>query len=80
MGTALTYDCVLMSLGRGESDGSLHEIAAVRLAAPTLASVSERRHLDTSLLIEYEHSVSGIQRNFPSASAPYLDNFAVTKT
>ena len=47
---AFIYDHVRTPRGRGRADGSLHEIAPVRLAAQTLVALRERNGLDTTLI------------------------------
>ncbi len=44
------YDVVRTPRGKGRSDGSLHEITALSLAAQVLAAVRDRNSLDTSLV------------------------------
>lgn len=50
MAKAYIYDHVRSPRGKGRSDGSLHEVTAVQLAAQVLASVADRNALDTALL------------------------------
>ena len=47
---AFIFDHVRTPRGRGRSDGSLHEITAVELAATPLRALSERHQLDTALV------------------------------
>jgi|SRR5271165_454436 len=47
---AYIYDHVRTPRGKGRSDGSLHEITPVQLAAQTLAAIRDRNRLDTSLI------------------------------
>tara|TARA_A100001037_G_C15138393_1_gene632340 strand:- start:1120 stop:2328 length:1209 start_codon:yes stop_codon:yes gene_type:complete len=44
---AFIYDAVRTPRGRGKSDGALHEVTPIRLAAGTLRALEERNHLDT---------------------------------
>lgn len=46
MTDAFIYDHVRTPRGRGKSDGSLHEVTALNLAAQTLAAVKDRNKLD----------------------------------
>lgn len=46
MTEALIYDAVRSPRGKGRSDGALHEITALDLAAQVLASVNDRNKLD----------------------------------
>lgn len=46
MTEAYIYDAVRSPRGKGRSDGSLHEITALDLAAQVLASVNDRNELD----------------------------------
>ncbi|HEY0311956.1 MAG TPA: acetyl-CoA C-acetyltransferase [Allosphingosinicella sp.] len=50
MAEAFIYDHVRTPRGRGRSDGSLHEITAVELAATPLEALAQRNGLDTSLV------------------------------
>ena len=50
MADAFIYDHVRTPRGRGKSDGSLHSITPIQLAAQTLQAVRDRNELDTSLL------------------------------
>jgi acetyl-CoA C-acetyltransferase len=47
MPDAFIYDHVRTPRGRGKSDGSLHEVTALNLAAQTLAAVRDRNKLDS---------------------------------
>ena len=47
MAEALIYDHVRTPRGRGKSDGSLHEVTAVRLAEVALRAIRDRNNLDT---------------------------------
>ncbi len=47
MTDAFIYDAVRTPRGRGKSDGALHEVTPIRLAAGTLRALEERNHLDT---------------------------------
>jgi acetyl-CoA C-acetyltransferase len=50
MPEAFIYDAVRSPRGRGKSDGSLHEVTALNLAAQTLAAVKDRNKLDPALV------------------------------
>ncbi len=50
MPDAFIFDHVRSPRGRGKSDGSLHEVTALNLAAQTLAAVRDRNNLDTKLI------------------------------
>ena len=50
MADAFIFDHVRTPRGRGKSDGSLHSITPIQLAAQTLQAVRDRNELDTSLL------------------------------
>jgi acetyl-CoA C-acetyltransferase len=50
MADAFIYDHIRTPRGRGKSDGALHEITPVQLAAQTLAALRERNALDTALI------------------------------
>jgi len=50
MTEAFIYDHVRTPRGRGKSDGALHEVTALNLAAQTLAAVKDRNELDPSLI------------------------------
>ena len=50
MADAFIYDHVRTPRGRGKSDGALHEITPVQLAAQALAALRERNRLDTALV------------------------------
>jgi acetyl-CoA C-acetyltransferase len=50
MADAFIYDHVRTPRGRGKSDGSLHEVTALALAASALTSLRERTRLDTKLV------------------------------
>jgi acetyl-CoA C-acetyltransferase len=50
MSDAFIFDHVRSPRGRGKSDGSLHEVTALNLAAQTLAAVRDRNNLDTKLV------------------------------
>lgn len=47
MNDAFIYDAVRTPRGRGKSDGSLHSVTAVELAATTLRALRDRNSLDT---------------------------------
>lgn len=47
---AFIYDHVRTPRGRGKSDGSLHEVTPVNLAAQTLSALRARSELDTRLI------------------------------
>ena len=44
------YDAIRSPRGKGRSDGSLHEMTAVKLSAIILDEIKNRNQLDTSLL------------------------------
>jgi len=46
MPDAFIYDAVRTPRGRGKSDGALHEVTALNLAAQALAAIKERNKLD----------------------------------
>lgn len=46
MPDAFIYDAVRTPRGRGKSDGALHEVTALNLAAQALSAIKERNHLD----------------------------------
>ncbi|MDR7156496.1 acetyl-CoA C-acetyltransferase [Sphingobium xenophagum] len=50
MRQAFIYDAVRTPRGRGKSDGGLHEITSVSLAAQTLEAIRNRNDLDTGLV------------------------------
>ena len=50
MAEAFIFDHVRTPRGRGKSDGALHEITPIQLAAQTLAALRDRTRLDTALL------------------------------
>jgi acetyl-CoA C-acetyltransferase len=50
MADAFIYDAIRTPRGRGKSDGSLHEVTALNLAALTLAAVKDRNKLDPVLI------------------------------
>jgi acetyl-CoA C-acetyltransferase len=50
MPDAFIYDAVRTPRGRGKTDGALHEVPTVRLAAAPLAAIRERNGLDTKLV------------------------------
>lgn len=50
MTEALIYDAVRTPRGRGKTDGALHEVTPVRLAAHVLEALRERNQLDTALV------------------------------
>jgi len=50
MTDAFIYDHVRTPRGRGKSDGSLHEVTALNLAAQPLAALKERNKLDPKLI------------------------------
>src|SRR5258707_14467099 len=50
MPDAFIYDHVRTPRGRGKSDGALHEVTALNLAAQALAAVKARNHLDPALV------------------------------
>src|SRR3974390_1716736 len=47
---AFIYDHVRTPRGRGKSDGALHEVTALNLAAQTLGAIKNRNKLDPSLV------------------------------
>ncbi len=50
MADAFIYDHVRTPRGRGKSDGSLHEVTALNLAAQALGAIRDRNGLDTKLV------------------------------
>ena len=50
MADAFIYDAVRTPRGRGKSDGSLHEVSTLQLAAGALRAIKERNQLDTHLV------------------------------
>src|SRR5437588_3245543 len=50
MTDAFIYDHVRTPRGRGKSDGALHEVTALALAAQALAAVKDRNDLDPALV------------------------------
>jgi len=48
MTEAYIYDAVRTPRGKGKSDGSLHEITPVDLAAQVLAAVRDRNNIDSA--------------------------------
>ncbi|HXW31195.1 MAG TPA: acetyl-CoA C-acetyltransferase [Xanthobacteraceae bacterium] len=50
MADAFIYDHVRTPRGRGKSDGALHEVTALSLAAQTLGALRDRNELDTNLV------------------------------
>lgn len=50
MGNAYIYDAARTARGRGNANGSLHEVTAISLAAQTLAAIRDRNALDTALV------------------------------
>ena len=50
MAEAFIFDHVRTPRGRGKSDGALHEITPIQLAAQTLAALRDRTRLDTALV------------------------------
>ncbi|MCB1536054.1 MAG: acetyl-CoA C-acetyltransferase [Rhodoblastus sp.] len=50
MADAFIYDAVRTPRGRGKSDGSLHEVSTLQLAAGALRALKERNQLDTHLV------------------------------
>ena len=50
MADAFIYDAVRTPRGRGKSDGSLHEVSTLQLAAGGLRALKERNNLDTRLI------------------------------
>ena len=50
MTDAFIYDHVRTPRGRGKSDGALHEVTALNLAAQPLAAIKERNKLDPKLV------------------------------
>ena len=50
MPEAYIYDAVRTPRGRGKSDGSLHEVTALRLAETALRAIRDRNELDTHLV------------------------------
>ncbi len=50
MADAFIYDAVRTPRGRGKSDGSLHEVSTLQLAAGSLRALKERNQLDTEMV------------------------------
>lgn len=50
MADVFIYDHVRSPRGRGKSDGTLHEVTALALAAHPLRAIRERNHLDPKLI------------------------------
>ena len=50
MADAFIYDAVRTPRGRGKSDGSLHEVSTLQLAAGALRALKDRNQLDTKLV------------------------------
>lgn len=50
MNEAYIYDAVRTPRGKGKSDGTLHEVSAVRLSAETLNELASRNDLDSALI------------------------------
>ena len=50
MADVYIYDAVRTPRGKGKSNGSLHEVTSVELAATVLRALRERNHLDTSFV------------------------------
>ena len=50
MTDAIIFDHVRTPRGRGRSDGSLHHIAPIQLAAQALAAIRDRNGLDSSVV------------------------------
>ena len=50
MPDAFIYDAVRTPRGRGKSDGSLHEVSTLQLAAGALRALKDRNQLDTHLV------------------------------
>src|SRR5262245_17340588 len=50
MADAFIYDHLRTPRGRGKSDGSLHEVSTLTLAAQTLKGLRERNELDPDLV------------------------------
>ncbi len=50
MADAFIYDHVRTPRGRGKSDGSLHEVTALNLAAQTLAAIKDRNKLKPEMI------------------------------
>jgi acetyl-CoA C-acetyltransferase len=50
MAEAFIYDAVRTPRGRGKTDGALHEVPTVRLAATALEALRDRNGLDTGLV------------------------------
>jgi acetyl-CoA C-acetyltransferase len=48
MADAFIYDHVRTPRGRGKTDGSLHEVTSLNLAAQALGAIRDRNHLDTA--------------------------------
>jgi acetyl-CoA C-acetyltransferase len=52
MTDVFVYDHVRTPRGKGKSDGSLHEVTALELAATTLRAIKARNGLDTARLVD----------------------------
>src|ERR1700733_14832547 len=50
MPEAFIYDHVRTPRGRGKTDGALHEVTALNLAAQALGEIKTRNDLDTALV------------------------------
>src|SRR6476619_1835268 len=50
MAEAFIYDAVRTPRGKGKTDGALHEVPTVRLAAGALSAIRDRNRLDTHLV------------------------------
>jgi acetyl-CoA C-acetyltransferase len=50
MADAFIYDAVRTPRGRGKSDGALHEVTALNLAAQTLSAIKERNNLTPEMV------------------------------
>ena len=48
MTEAYIYDAVRTPRGKGKSDGSLHEVTPVDLAAQVLAAIRDRNNIDSA--------------------------------
>ena len=48
MSEAYIYDAVRTPRGKGKSDGSLHEVTPVDLAAQVLAAIRDRNNIDSA--------------------------------
>src|SRR3974390_3146440 len=86
---AFIYDHVRTPRGRGKSDGALHEVTALNLAAQALSAIKDRNRLDPSvvddvaraaaLVAGFGDGVPGVQINRFCASGLDAVNFAAAE-